>query len=47
MVHLSSRVNPQRDGYTYEYDYENRVTKIAKSGPNTAAEYVYDALAEG
>jgi len=32
------------DGYTYEYDYENRVVKIEDSSANDVAEYAYDAL---
>jgi RHS repeat-associated protein len=31
------------NGYEYEYDYENRITKITKSGA-TKAEFIYDAL---
>ncbi len=31
-------------GYSCEYDYENRIVKITKSGPTTVAEYSYDAL---
>ena len=30
-------------GYTYEYDYENRLVKITE-GPATIAEFTYDAL---
>ena len=33
-----------KDAYTYEYDYENRITKVLKLGPTTVAEYAYDAL---
>ncbi|MCK4292774.1 MAG: hypothetical protein KAY65_06220 [Planctomycetes bacterium] len=33
-----------KDGYTYEYDYENRITKVIKAGPTTVAEFAYDAL---
>jgi len=32
-----------KDGYNYEYDYENRIVKIAKDG-NDIAEFAYDAL---
>jgi YD repeat-containing protein len=32
-----------KDGYGYEYDYENRIVKITKSG-QTKAEFAYDAL---
>jgi YD repeat-containing protein len=28
----------------YEYDYENRITKIKKPGPTTVAEYAYNAF---
>jgi YD repeat-containing protein len=30
-------------GYSYEYDYENRIVKITKPG-QTVVEYAYDAL---
>jgi RHS repeat-associated protein len=32
-----------KNGYIYEYDYENRITKITRDG-NDIAEYAYDAL---
>ena len=32
------------NSYEYEYDYENSITKITKSGPTTVAEFAYDAL---
>jgi len=32
------------NGYQYEYDYENRITKIEDSNSNTIAEYAYDAM---
>ena len=32
-----------KDGYQYEYDYENRITKITKYS-NDIAEFAYDAL---
>ena len=33
------------NGYTYEYDHDNRLTKIKKdSGTTTVAEFTYDAL---
>ena len=32
-----------KDGYSYEYDYENRIVKITK-GANDIAEFAYDAL---
>ena len=31
------------NGYEYEYDYENRITKITKDG-NDIADFIYDAL---
>jgi len=40
----AGNLTTDRQGYTYEYDYENRITKILKSGPTTVAEYSYDAL---
>lgn len=30
--------------YMYQYDYENRITKVLKAGPITVAEFAYDAL---
>ena len=33
----------KRQGYEYEYDYENRIVKITKAG-QTKAEFAYDAL---
>jgi RHS repeat-associated protein len=33
-----------KDGYEYEYDYENRITEIKKNGSTTVAEFAYDAL---
>jgi RHS repeat-associated protein len=32
------------NGYTYEYDNDNRLTKIKDSGAATVAEFTYDAL---
>ena len=32
-----------KDGYEYEYDYENRIVKITKDG-NDVAGFAYDAL---
>jgi len=40
----AGNLTTDRQGYTYEYDYENRITKILKAGPVTVAEYSYDAL---
>ncbi len=34
-------MNVDKDSYTYEYDYENRITKIKRAGPTTVAEFVY------
>ena len=31
-------------GYVYEYDYENRLTKIEDSGSSDVAAFAYDAL---
>jgi len=33
-----------KDGYKYEYDYENRLVKAAGSQDNTIAKYNYDSL---
>ena len=40
---FSSPLTTDKDGYIYEYDYENRITKITRDG-NDIAEYAYDAL---
>jgi RHS repeat-associated protein len=40
----AGNLTKDRQGYTYQYDYENRITKIMKSGPTTVAEFTYDAL---
>jgi RHS repeat-associated protein len=40
----AGNLTKDRQGYTYQYDYENRITKIMKSGPTTVAEFAYDAL---
>ena len=40
----AGNLTTDKDGYQYEYDYENRITKIIKAGPTTVAEYSYDAL---
>ena|GEM_PF-3049916 len=40
----AGNLTTDKDGYTYEYDCENRITKIVKSGPTTVAEFAYDAL---
>ena len=33
-----------KDSYTYQYDYENRIVKIEDSSSSDVAEYAYDAL---
>jgi len=40
----AGNLTTDRQGYMYQYDYENRIVKIIKSGPTTVAEYSYDAL---
>ena len=40
----AGNLTADKDGYTYEYDYENRVVKIEDSSSNDVAEYAYDAL---
>jgi len=40
----AGNLTTDKDGYQYEYDYENRITKIIKTGPTTVAEFAYDAL---
>ena len=40
----AGNLTTDKDGYQYQYDYENRITKIIKSGPTTVAEFTYDAL---
>jgi len=39
----AGNLTKDKDGYTYEYDYENRITKITRGG-NDIAEFAYDAL---
>jgi len=40
----AGNLTTDKDGYQYEYDYENGITKIIKSGPTTVAEFAYDAV---
>jgi YD repeat-containing protein len=40
----AGNLTADKDGYTYEYDYENRVVRIEDSSSNDVAEYAYDAL---
>ena len=40
---LVSGLADDRDGYEYQYDYENRIVKITKDS-NDIAEFAYDAL---
>ena len=40
----AGNLTTDKDGYTYEYDYENRIVKIEDSSSNDVAEYAYDAL---
>ncbi|MHC4153819.1 MAG: hypothetical protein ACYST6_02670 [Planctomycetota bacterium] len=37
------RGRADKDGYEYQYDYENRIVRITKDG-NDIAEFAYDAL---
>jgi len=39
----AGNLTTDKDGYIYEYDYENRIVKITKTG-QTKAEFAYDAL---
>jgi YD repeat-containing protein len=39
----AGNLTTDKDGYQYEYDYENRITKITKDS-NDIAEFAYDAL---
>jgi YD repeat-containing protein len=40
----AGNLTTDKDGYEYEYDYENRITEIKKNGSITVAEFAYDAL---
>ena len=47
MIQYDAAGNLVKDhrGYTYEWDYENHLTKITKDdGSTVVAEYIYDAL---
>ena len=37
-------LNKDRDGYSYEYDYENRIVKILDDADNTVARFAYDTM---
>jgi RHS repeat-associated protein len=39
----AGNLTADKDGYEYQYDYENRIVKITKDG-NDMAEFAYDAL---
>jgi len=39
----AGNLTKDKDGYEYEYDYENRIVKIIKGGTDIA-EFAYDAL---
>ncbi|MHC4155973.1 MAG: hypothetical protein ACYST6_13755 [Planctomycetota bacterium] len=39
----AGNLTTDKDGYEYQYDYENRIVKITKDG-NDIAEFPYDAL---
>ena len=41
--HAAGNLTKDKDGYEYQYDYENRIVKITKDG-NDIAEFAYDAL---
>ena len=39
----AGNLTADKDGYEYQYDYENRIVKITKDG-NDIGEFAYDAL---
>jgi len=39
----AGNLTADKDGYEYQYDYENRIVKITKDD-NDIAEFAYDAL---
>ena len=43
MLNGAGNLTTDKDGYQYEYDYENRIVRITKDG-NDIAEFAYDAL---
>ena len=43
-VYVVGNLTTDKDGYNYEYDYENRIVKIADSNDDDIAEFAYDAL---
>ena len=40
----AGNLTADKDGYAYEYDYENRIVKIQDSSSNDVVEYAYNAL---
>ena len=43
----AGNLTTDRRGYSYEYDYENRITKILKAGPvlmGSATDYERDSV---
>jgi len=40
----AGNMTQDKDGYDYEYDYENRLIKVMDDQQNVVAEYAYDAL---
>ena len=40
----AGNLTTEKDGYEYEYDYENHILKIGDSNSSTVAEFAYDAL---
>ncbi len=43
--YAAGNLTKDKDGYEYEYDYENRIVKITKDPNSTVvAEFAYDAL---
>jgi len=40
---VAGNLTADKDGYEYQYDYENRIVKITKDG-SAIAEFAYDAL---
>jgi len=40
----SGNLTTDKDGYQYQYDYENRLVKILNDSNTAVAEYAYDAL---
>jgi hypothetical protein len=42
----AGNLTADKDGYEYQYDYENRIVKITKDG-NYIAEFAYDGRKKG